>query len=102
MKLLDLVVKEFISAIEILEQDNDVENDRIIINREDFKRMLEKYGYMKFTDKTKTYKDLNFIIHDKNNYTMPCKDVELKKTVRKVIINYNTYKTIKKLYETKA
>lgn len=100
MRLLDVVLKEFFSIVELLEQNEPIENDRIIIEREDFKRLLEKYGYMKFTQKIKVYKDLNFIIHDKNNYTMPCKDAELKKTVRKVIINYNTYKALKSLYLT--
>lgn len=54
---------------------------------------------MNFSDKVKVYKDLNLIIHDKNNYTMPCRG-ETKKTVRKVVINYSTYETVKKLYET--
>lgn len=77
-----------------------VENDRLITSREDFRELLQKYQYTTFTQKTKIYKDLNLIIHDKNNYTMPVKDTELKKTVRKVVINYKTYRTIKHLYET--
>lgn len=100
MKLLDLLIKEYIAIVEILEQDNPIENDRIIIERENFKKMLEKHAYMTFSQKTKAYKDLNFIIHDNNNYTMPYKDTELKKTIRKVIINYKAYKTLKHLFET--
>lgn len=95
-----MVIQEFISIVEFLEQNNTVENGRIIIDRETFKQLLGKYDYMTFHKKTKIYKDLNFIIHDKNNYTMPYKDKELKKTVRKVIINYNAYLTIKKLNDT--
>jgi len=100
MRLLDLIIKEYIAIVETLAQDKPVENNRIIIEREEFKRMLEQYAYMTFSAKTKAYKALNLIIHDQNNYTMPHKDTELKKTVRKVIINYNTYQTIKQLYET--
>jgi len=100
MKLLDLVVKEYIAIVETLEADHPIENDRIIVDREHFKELLEKYAYMTFSKKTKIYKDLNFIIHDNNNYTMPYKDKELKKTVRKVIINYRAYSTIKHLYDT--
>lgn len=100
MKLLDLIIQEYISIVELLEQEHDTENERIIIEREEFKRLLEKYGYMKFAQKVKAYKDLNFIIHDKNNYTLPCKDHTLKKTVRRVVINYRAYKTIKHLYNT--
>ena len=100
MRLFDLIIKEYISIVQVLEVDNAVENDRIVIEREDFKELLEKYQYVPFRQKTKIYKDLKFIIHDNNNYTMPYKDTELKKTVRKVIINYKTYQTVKYLYET--
>lgn len=100
MTLLDLVIKEYITIITKLEENEPIINNRIIIEREQFKILLEKYKYMTFKDKTAIYKDLNFIIHDKNNYTMPVKDEILKKTVRKVVINYKTYLTLKKLYET--
>jgi len=90
MRLLDLIIQEYITIVELLEQENPVENERIIIDREEFKQLLEKYGY----------KDLNFIIHDKNNYTLPCKNHTLKKTVRRVVINYRAYQTIKHLYNT--
>jgi len=99
MKLLETITKEYINIIERLEQDLPIENDRIVVNREVFKSMLEQYNYMTFSAKTKIYKQLNFIIHDRNNYTMPYKDKELKKTVRKVVINYNTYKIVKHLHE---
>lgn len=99
MRLLELVTKEYLTIVENLEESEPIINNRIIIDREHFRNLLEKYQYMKFKDKTKVYKDLNFIIHDKNNYTMPYKDVALNKTVRKVIINYATYATLKYLYE---
>lgn len=102
MKLLELVIREYISIVRLLEQDNAIENERIVIDKEDFKALLEKYGYASFSAKTRAYKNLNFIIHDKNNYTMPCKDPMLNKTVRKVVINYNTYQTIKDLYDTEV
>lgn len=79
MRLLDLIIQEYITIVELLEQENPVENERIIIDREEFKQLLEKYGYLNFTQKTRAYKDLNFIIHDKNNYTLPCKNHTLKR-----------------------
>lgn len=100
MRLLDLIIQEYITIVELLEQENPVENERIIIDREEFKQLLEKYGYLNFTQKTRAYEDLNFIIHDKNNYTLPCKNHTLKKTVRRVVINYRAYQTIKHLYNT--
>ena len=100
MKLLEMVVKEYIAMVEKLAQDKPVEHNRIILERAEFKAMLEQYAYATFAAKTKAYKALNFIIHDQNNYTMPCKDVELGKTVRKVVINYRTYLALKELYET--
>lgn len=62
-----------------------------------FRELLEKYGYMSFKQKTRFYKQLNFIIHDKNNYTMPCK--VNKKTERKVVINFETYIAVKTLFD---
>ena len=100
MKLLDLVIKEYLAIVGSLTDTEPIENNRIIVDRLYFKEALEKYGYMSFRQKTKVYKALNLIIHDKNNYTMPCKDTELGKTVRKVVFNYDTYSTIKNLYET--
>lgn len=98
MMMLELVTKEYLSIVETLIETEAIVNGRIIIDKERFKSLLEKYQYMKFKDKVKIYKNLNFIIHDKNNYTLPCRDSE--KTVRKVVINYNAYVTLKHLYET--
>ena len=72
MTLLELVIKEYISIVDSLMESEDITNDRIIIDRELFRSLLEKYNYMKFRDKTRIYKNLNFILHDKNNYTLPC------------------------------
>ena len=102
MRLLDLIVKEYIAIVELLAEDHEVEDNRIVIEREEFRKLLEKYAYATFTKKARAYKDLNFIIHDANNYTMPYKDKELKKTVRKVIINYKAYQTVKYLYHKEA
>lgn len=99
MKLLELVAKEFLSIVQTLENNEPVENNRIVIEKSYFKELLEKYHYMKFAQKVKIYKDLNFIIHDKSSYTMPCKDSCSKKAVRKVVINYETFNTLKYLYD---
>lgn len=99
MKLFEIVIQEYLSIIELLEENESVENNRIIIDRQYFKNLLENYNYMKFKDKTKIYKDLNFILHDKNNYTLPVRDIGLNKTVRKVVFDYETYLTVRKLYE---
>jgi len=100
--MLDLIAKEYIAIVELLESEKGYEpqNNRIIIEREEFKILLERYAFATFTYKTKAYKDLNFIIHDNESYTMPYKDKQLRKTVRKVIINYKAYKAIKRLYNT--
>ena len=100
MRLLDLVFREYVSIVETLAESESVENNRIIIDRDYFRELLEKYHYMKFNEKTKIYKALGFIIHDKNNYTMPCKCMETKKTTRRVVFNYSTYLVVKQLLET--
>jgi len=102
MTMLELIIREYIAIVGALEKGYEVENNRTIIDRENFKRMLETNAFATFTQKTKAYKDLNFIIHDNESYTMPYKDKESKKTVRKVIINYKTYLTVKKLYNSIA
>jgi len=94
------VVEEYIDIVEFLLESKPVENNRIIVEREDFRELLERFHYMKFKQKTKIYKKLKFIIHDKNNYTMPYKDKNTGKIKRAVIIDYETYTTMKYLFET--
>ena len=98
MSLLEFLLKEYLSIVAKLEETETIENNRIIIDRDYFRNLLEKYPYITFRDKTKVYKALNLIIHDKNNYTMPCKVKGTRKTVRKVVINYKTYLIIKSYY----
>jgi len=100
MTMLDLIVKEYIAIVDVLAQDIEIENNRIIVEREMFKKLLERNAFATFTYKTKVYKDLNFIIHDNESYTMPYKAKGTKKTVRMVIINYKVYRTIKQLFMT--
>jgi len=100
MRLLDIVIKEYLSIVTALLDTEEVENNRIVIEKLRFKELLEKYQYVQFRQKTKIYKNLGFIIHDENNYTLPCKCAEQKKTVRKVVFDYNTYLTVKELCET--
>lgn len=102
MTMLETIMKEFVAIVASLEVSIPIENDRLVVDRQVFRTLLEKYSYMTFKSKTKIYKQLNLIIHDKNNYTMPYKDIELNKTVRKVIINYNTYLVIKELLKEVA
>ena len=98
MSLLEFLLKEYLSIVAKLEETETVENNRIIIDRDYFRNLLEKYPYITFRDKTKVYKALNLFIHDMNNFTMPCLDKKSKKTVRKVVINYKTYLIIKSYY----
>lgn len=100
MTLLEMVVKEYLSIVGLLEQNEPIQNNRIIIDRQYFRDLLEKYGYLSFREKTRYYKALNFIIHDKNNYTLPCKDKVTKKTARMVVVNYSTYLLLKQLLNT--
>ena len=100
MNLLFLIIKEYISIVEQLRLTYPLENDRLIVEREDFKKMLEIYAFASFAQKVKLYKELNLIIYDNNNYTMPYKDKKQKKTIRKVIINYKTYEAMSELYAT--
>lgn len=84
MSLLEFLLKEYLSIVAKLEETETVENNRIIIERDYFRNLLEKYPYITFRDKTKVYKALNLIIHDKNNYTMPCKDRKSKKQLERL------------------
>lgn len=97
IKILEIIAKEFITITEHLAENYDIENNRIIIERNDFKELLQKYDYMNFKQKCKIYKQLNFIIHDKNNYTLPVRTNT--KTERKVVINFETYAILKTLID---
>ena len=98
MNLLFMIIKEAISIIEMLSVLYGAQNDRIIVERDKFKEALEKFPYASFAQKVKVYKAINLLIHDKGNYTLPYKDKELKKTVRKVIINHMTFQVIKEMH----
>jgi len=100
MRVLELIIKEYLSIMSYLIGSEPAENNRITIDKELFQTLLEENRYLEFRQKTKAYKHLGFIIHDKNNYTLPCKDPEINKTVRRVVFNYETYLSVKKLYET--
>jgi len=95
LKLLELIFKEYIAIIKRLEQEEKVQNNRIIIDKERFLKMLEAYPYLSVKHKIKIYKGFNFIVHDDKSYTLPVK--EDGKTVRKVVFNYNTYLLLNEL-----
>ena len=84
MSLLEFLLKEYLSIVAKLEETETVENNRIIIDRDYFRNLLEKYPYITFRDKTKVYKVLNLIIHDKNNYTMTKKKKKSKKQLERL------------------
>jgi len=100
MTLLHIFIEEYLKIMGTLIENEPIENNRIVIDKSYFKDLLEKYRYLEFSQKTKAYKKMGFIIHDKNNYTLPCKDADLNKTVRKVVFDYETYLIYKYFYET--
>ena len=100
LNLLEVLVNEFLSLVEYLEKTGyKSKNDRIIIEKEDFCRLLEKNKYLTFKKKVQYYKAFNFIFFSFDSYTFPVKIN--KKTVRKVVINYKTYILLKYLYDYK-
>lgn len=98
MTLLEVMIKEYLSIMDYLTKHEPIENERIVLDRETFKQYLAKYAYIPFSQKIRFYKDLNLIIHDKGNYTFPHRDRNTGKIERKVILNYQTYKTIRDGY----
>ena len=56
MKMFELITKEFIFVVETLLTNESVEDNRIIIDRDYFKRLLEKYPYMTLNQKPRIYK----------------------------------------------
>ena len=89
------MVNEYLSIVESLERSED--NDKIIVEKEYFKKLLEKNKFLTFPKKVKIYKDLNFIIYSGTTYTLPVKDDG--KMIRKVVVNLNAYRTLKHLYD---
>ena len=105
MKLFDMVIQEYIAIVQRLEEKaGEIENHRIIIDKEVFKDILGKYPYMKVQKKIQIYKSLGFIKHDNASYTYPVKvknpETNRSNAVRKVVFDYHVYQTIKELYQT--
>mgnify|MGYP000175811678 CR=1 FL=1 len=44
MRLLDLIIQEYITIVELLEQENPVENERIIIDRKNLNNCSKSTG----------------------------------------------------------
>lgn len=99
MSLLEVLVNEFLSIVEFLVKTNAIDNERIIIEKDEFKRLMEKNKFLTFKKKVQYYKAFNFIFFSLDSYTFPVRINT--KTVRKVVINYKTYTSLKYLYDYK-
>ena len=97
---MDLLLQEYFAITEHLISRISAENDRIIISNKMFYAFLDRNLYIKRNEKLRIYKKLNFIICNANSYTAVVYDKETKKTKRSIVINFDTYKLLKALYET--
>lgn len=100
MKLIDIVVEEFFAVVERLQKKIPVINGRMIVDSKVFYALLEAKLYIKRNEKLEIYKTLNFIVCNSNGLTSVVYDKETKKTSRKIIINYDAYEVMKKIYNT--
>lgn len=74
----------------------------MIIDSTLFYSFIDKNLYLKRNEKLKMFRQLNFIVCNSNGYTSVMYDKEKKKSQRKIIINFDTYRTMKVLYETEV
>lgn len=100
MKLLDVVIKEFFAIVDYLLPKVPVEDGKIIVGAKPFYAFLDTKLYLPRNEKLEIYKNLNLIICNSNGFTSVVYDKETKDTNRKIIVNYDTYMTLKMLYET--
>jgi hypothetical protein len=100
MKMLDLVANEYFAITEYIKTKYPVESNRIIIDSKRFYSLLDKNLYITRAEKLGIYKSLNLIICNSNGLTSVVYDKETKTTKRKIIINYEAYETLKKIYTT--
>lgn len=99
IKLINLIVKEYFAIVEYVTKKIPATDNKIVINSSAFYALLDKNLYIKRNEKLEIYKTLNFIICNSNGLTSVVYDKETKKTSRKIIFDYMTYKTLKSLYE---
>jgi len=99
IRLLDLLLQEYFAIIEHLRMNTNQTGDKIILDSNVFYAFLDKNLYLKRNDKLKLYKQLNLIICNSKGFTSVMYDKEKRKSQRKIILNIETYKLLKKLYQ---
>lgn len=76
-------------------------DNKIVIDSKIFYAFLDKNLYIKRNQKLEVYRKLNFIHCNCSGYSSVVYDKKTKKAKRKIIINFDTYELIKKLYKIK-
>jgi len=93
------MLQEYFSIVEHIRINTAQEDKRIIIDSNIFYAMLDKNLYVKRKYKLQFYRQLNLIICNSKGFTSVVYDKDTKKTLRKVILNMESYQLIKKLYQ---
>lgn len=101
MTLFELVTKEYFAIIDYLTKKGmPIIDDKITIKNDLFYALLDKNLYIKRQQKLKIYRQLNLIICNSNGFTCVVYDKATRKTQRKIVLDINSYKTLKTLMTT--
>lgn len=99
MNLFDLIMQEYFAIVNHLLQNLNQKGKVIIVDSNLFYSLIDKNLYIKRNEKLKTYKQLNLISCNDKGYTSVIYDKDVKKAKRKIVVNLETYRQLKKLYQ---
>lgn len=99
IKLFDLFLQEYFAICEHLKHNLNIHQNKIVMDNKIFYALLDKNLYLKRNEKLKIYKQLHLINCNSKGFTSVVYDKNSKKSLRKIVLNLDSYYIMKKLYE---
>lgn len=99
IRLFDLLLQEYFAITEHLIKNLNLTGDKAFLDSSVFYILLDRNLFIKRKDKLKLYRQLNFITCNNKGFTSVIYDKDLKTSKRKIILNLNTYRLLKKYYQ---
>lgn len=96
IRLFDLLLQEYFAITEHLIKNMNLTGDKALIDSTVFYALLDKNLFVKRKDKLNLYRQFNFITCNSKGYTSVIYDKDLKTSKRKIVLNLNTYRLLKK------
>lgn len=95
--LLDYTVTEYVALMDALIKKRPVKSGVILIDRKELTKALDKNKYLPSFEKLRIYKQFNLLVATGDGISRVIYDPEQKKSVRRIALNVESYKRLKKL-----